>query len=309
MGGGAAAVHQARMQPAGPGGAGWQAQLRAPVQPAGPGARAAKAPCAAGRPCLPPAAHTRTRRCLAAAAPASHRSGPQPHLLHLPHPAPHPAPAPASPQGLREPAHSGAGRGPGGAAAAAQAGGRHGEGRPEPGSLRAAASGAGAGQGVCLPLGLRLPCLEVGSALLVGGGRCCWPRVRVCGCAGAAALGWAAGALRAEWCAPARRRAAGRRPAGGWAFARASCPELRRCAASCAASHAAPAPAPAPGARPRREQSSAENPPCLLPCNHVLCEQSILKIARARNKVFKCPYCPMEARADNVRPLTFPDVE
>ncbi len=65
--------------------------------------------------------------------------------------------------------------------------------------------------------------------------------------------------------------------------------------------HAHPA-----GSRARR----TTDPPCLmLPCNHVLCEQSILKIARARNKVFKCSYCPMEARADNVRPLTFPDVE
>lgn len=58
-----------------------------------------------------------------------------------------------------------------------------------------------------------------------------------------------------------------------------------------------------------RDQSTAENPPKLLPCNHVLCEQSILKIARSRNRTFKCPYCPMEARADNCRQLIFPDVE
>jgi hypothetical protein len=58
-----------------------------------------------------------------------------------------------------------------------------------------------------------------------------------------------------------------------------------------------------------REQSTADNPPKLLPCNHVLCEQSILRIARNRSRVFKCPYCPMEARVDNTRQLIFPDVE
>mmetsp|Transcript_2254 Transcript_2254/g.5059 ORF Transcript_2254/g.5059 Transcript_2254/m.5059 type:complete len:392 (+) Transcript_2254:89-1264(+) len=58
-----------------------------------------------------------------------------------------------------------------------------------------------------------------------------------------------------------------------------------------------------------REQSSSLNPPMLLPCNHVLCEQSVLKIAKSRTRIFKCPYCPMEARADNLRQLVFPDVE
>ena len=58
-----------------------------------------------------------------------------------------------------------------------------------------------------------------------------------------------------------------------------------------------------------REQATPENPPKLLPCNHVLCEQSIMKIAKSRTRVFKCPYCPMEARADNCRALIFPDAE
>ncbi|KAF8058345.1 RMD5 [Scenedesmus sp. PABB004] len=58
-----------------------------------------------------------------------------------------------------------------------------------------------------------------------------------------------------------------------------------------------------------RDQSTPDNPPKLLPCNHVLCEASIAKIARGRSRVFKCPYCPMEARPDNTRLLVFPDVE
>eukprot|EP00798_Chlamydomonas_sp_ICE-L_P020453 gene20453-27241_t len=56
-----------------------------------------------------------------------------------------------------------------------------------------------------------------------------------------------------------------------------------------------------------KDQSSAENPPLLLPCNHVLCELSVIKIAKSRTRVFKCPYCPMEARQDNLRPLIFPE--
>lgn len=58
-----------------------------------------------------------------------------------------------------------------------------------------------------------------------------------------------------------------------------------------------------------REQSTADNPPMLLPCNHVLCEHSVLKIAKSRSKVFKCPYCPMEASTNNLRKLIFPDVQ
>jgi hypothetical protein len=56
----------------------------------------------------------------------------------------------------------------------------------------------------------------------------------------------------------------------------------------------------------RRDQSTPDNPPLLLPCNHVLCEQSVLKIAKSRTRVFKCPYCPVESRVDNLRALVFP---
>lgn len=46
-----------------------------------------------------------------------------------------------------------------------------------------------------------------------------------------------------------------------------------------------------------RDQSTSDNPPVLLPCNHVLCEQSVLKIAKSRARSFKCPYCPTEVSA------------
>jgi hypothetical protein len=66
----------------------------------------------------------------------------------------------------------------------------------------------------------------------------------------------------------------------------------------------------APRSLPRPPtRARTDNPPKLLPCNHVLCEQSIQKIARSRSRVLKCPYCPMEARPDNTRTLIFPDVE
>jgi hypothetical protein len=58
-----------------------------------------------------------------------------------------------------------------------------------------------------------------------------------------------------------------------------------------------------------RDHATPDNPPVLLPCNHVLCEQSVLKIAKGRSKTFKCPYCPMDARTDNLRALIFPDLD
>ena len=42
-----------------------------------------------------------------------------------------------------------------------------------------------------------------------------------------------------------------------------------------------------------RDQSTPENPPTMLPCGHVLCKQSVVKIAKGTTRTFKCPYCPM----------------
>lgn len=47
-----------------------------------------------------------------------------------------------------------------------------------------------------------------------------------------------------------------------------------------------------------KEQSTADNPPCLLPCGHLLCLESIQRIVRARTRTFKCPYCPSESKID-----------
>ncbi len=64
-----------------------------------------------------------------------------------------------------------------------------------------------------------------------------------------------------------------------------------------------------PPLRSRLVQSSAGNPPFMLPCGHVMCKESVLKIARGPSRCFKCPYCPQEAMPQNCLELTFPDME
>ena len=54
-----------------------------------------------------------------------------------------------------------------------------------------------------------------------------------------------------------------------------------------------------------RDQSSEENPPMLLPCLHVLCKQSIMKLSKSGTRTFKCPYCPTEASVAHCRQLYF----
>jgi hypothetical protein len=53
-----------------------------------------------------------------------------------------------------------------------------------------------------------------------------------------------------------------------------------------------------------REQSSADNPPMLLPCGHVLCQASIQKLPRVTSR-FKCPYCPCEQTVSQCRVINF----
>ncbi|OMO92114.1 Zinc finger, RING-type [Corchorus olitorius] len=54
-----------------------------------------------------------------------------------------------------------------------------------------------------------------------------------------------------------------------------------------------------------RDQGSEENPPMLMPCLHVLCKQSIMKLSKSSSRSFKCPYCPSEASAGQCRQLHF----
>ncbi|CAA3003647.1 protein RMD5 homolog [Olea europaea var. sylvestris] len=53
-----------------------------------------------------------------------------------------------------------------------------------------------------------------------------------------------------------------------------------------------------------RDQASEENPPMLLPCGHVLCQQSINKLSKNNStRRFKCPYCPSEVEAGQCKQL------
>ncbi|KAI3910000.1 hypothetical protein MKW98_013054 [Papaver atlanticum] len=54
-----------------------------------------------------------------------------------------------------------------------------------------------------------------------------------------------------------------------------------------------------------RDQGSDENPPMLMPCGHVLCKQSIVKLSKSSTRTFKCPYCPLEATVAQCRQLHF----
>ncbi|CAI0448718.1 unnamed protein product [Linum tenue] len=54
-----------------------------------------------------------------------------------------------------------------------------------------------------------------------------------------------------------------------------------------------------------RDQSSEENPPMLMPCMHVLCKQSIMKLSKSSSRSFKCPNCPAEASFEQCKQLFF----
>ncbi|KAL1534437.1 protein RMD5 [Salvia divinorum] len=54
-----------------------------------------------------------------------------------------------------------------------------------------------------------------------------------------------------------------------------------------------------------RDQGSEENPPMLLPCGHVLCQQSIDKLSKAGTRDFKCPYCHHRASSSQCKHLCF----
>ncbi len=58
-----------------------------------------------------------------------------------------------------------------------------------------------------------------------------------------------------------------------------------------------------------REQSTNDNPPTMLPCGHVLCRMSIVRLVKQTTGMFKCPYCPAEGKMSECKQLYFPDME
>ncbi|KAF3480678.1 macrophage erythroblast attacher [Arthroderma uncinatum] len=50
-----------------------------------------------------------------------------------------------------------------------------------------------------------------------------------------------------------------------------------------------------------KEQTTDENPPMLIPCGHVIAQQSLARISKGVK--FKCPYCPSESNAKDARKL------
>ncbi|KAM0329197.1 hypothetical protein ACHAQA_004496 [Verticillium albo-atrum] len=51
-----------------------------------------------------------------------------------------------------------------------------------------------------------------------------------------------------------------------------------------------------------KEQSTEENPPMLLPCGHVICKESLHRLAKGSR--FKCPYCPNEGHIRDARRIS-----
>ncbi len=45
-----------------------------------------------------------------------------------------------------------------------------------------------------------------------------------------------------------------------------------------------------------KQQTSDENPPMMLPCGHVICQEALTRLSKGNSFVrFKCPYCPVES--------------
>lgn len=56
-----------------------------------------------------------------------------------------------------------------------------------------------------------------------------------------------------------------------------------------------------------KEQATEENPPMMMPCGHVICKESLLRLSRNSRVTskFKCPYCPNESSADQAVEVYF----
>ncbi|PWN47303.1 hypothetical protein IE53DRAFT_321453, partial [Violaceomyces palustris] len=43
-----------------------------------------------------------------------------------------------------------------------------------------------------------------------------------------------------------------------------------------------------------KEQGTEQNPPMMLNCGHVLCQETLIRLGKSSGRV-KCPYCPTES--------------
>ncbi len=55
-----------------------------------------------------------------------------------------------------------------------------------------------------------------------------------------------------------------------------------------------------------KQQSTFDNPPMMLPCGHVICKETVMKLAKGNIQLkFKCPYCPTESAPSQAIKVTF----
>lgn len=50
-----------------------------------------------------------------------------------------------------------------------------------------------------------------------------------------------------------------------------------------------------------KEQATDENPPMMMPCGHVIAEESLHRLSKSNR--FKCPYCPNESHPKDARKI------
>lgn len=48
-----------------------------------------------------------------------------------------------------------------------------------------------------------------------------------------------------------------------------------------------------------KEQSTDQNPPMMIPCGHVICQESLHRLSKGAR--FKCPYCPEESHPEKAK--------
>ncbi|KAK9688392.1 hypothetical protein K7432_014418 [Basidiobolus ranarum] len=53
-----------------------------------------------------------------------------------------------------------------------------------------------------------------------------------------------------------------------------------------------------------KEQATEDNPPMMMPCGHVICKESLNKLAKGNSR-FKCPYCPSDSMPSQAQRVYF----